>query len=172
VASIGLDISKFALRRAARANPEAVNLVWDVWRPLPIAANAVRAVVVVFAPRNAAEFSRILGPNSVLLVVTPLPGHLAEIADEAGLLGIQPDKQEALEASLAEFFTPAGGQDVEFDLLLSRDDVARAAMMGPAGHHLDPQVLRARVAFLAEQTPVAARFRISAFVPLPAAPRR
>ncbi|MCZ2404065.1 SAM-dependent methyltransferase [Paenarthrobacter sp. Z7-10] len=172
VTSIGLDISKFALRRAARANPETVNLVWDVWRPLPIAANAVRAVVVIFAPRNAAEFARVLGPNSVLLVVTPLPGHLAEIADEAGLLGVQPDKQEALESSLAEFFTPVSHQNVEYYLLLGREDVARAAMMGPAGHHLDPEVLRARVAFLPEQTTVAAKFRISAFSALPAAHRQ
>ena len=29
-AAIGLDISKFALRRAARLNPEAINIVCDV----------------------------------------------------------------------------------------------------------------------------------------------
>ncbi|MER1997423.1 MAG: putative RNA methyltransferase, partial [Arthrobacter sp.] len=36
-ASVALDISKFALRRAARALPEGYALVWDVWRPLPLA---------------------------------------------------------------------------------------------------------------------------------------
>ena len=35
VVAIGLDISKFALRRAARLNPEALNVVGDVWQPLP-----------------------------------------------------------------------------------------------------------------------------------------
>ncbi|MDZ4093004.1 MAG: methyltransferase domain-containing protein, partial [Arthrobacter sp.] len=72
-AAIGLDISKFALRRAARLNPDAVNLVSDVWQPLPVADAAVDAVTVVFAPRNAAEFARVLRPGGRLVVVTPRP---------------------------------------------------------------------------------------------------
>lgn len=32
-AAVALDISKFALRRAARTLPAAACLVWDVWRP-------------------------------------------------------------------------------------------------------------------------------------------
>ena len=37
-AAVAFDISKFALRRAARLNPDAAVFVWDVWRPLPLAA--------------------------------------------------------------------------------------------------------------------------------------
>ena len=98
--AIGLDISKFALRRAARLNPEALNVVGDVWQPLPVADNAVDVVTVVFAPRNAPEFARVLRPGGRLVVVTPRPGHLAEVAGQAGMLGIEPAKDERLAASL------------------------------------------------------------------------
>lgn len=165
LASIGLDISKFALRRAARLNPETLNLVWDVWQPLPIAAVTADVVVVVFAPRNPAEFARILTPRGVLVVATPLPGHLAEIAGVAGLLALQEDKQNVLQASVATHFAPGGFTDVEHQMSLSPADVFRIALMGPAGHHLDPAQLRDRVAALPEHTDVTARFRISTFYP-------
>ncbi len=96
VEAIGLDISKFALRRAARLNPDALNVVSDVWQPLPVADDAVDVVTVVFAPRNAAEFARVLRPGGRLVVVTPRPGHLGEVAGRAGLLGIDPAKDERL----------------------------------------------------------------------------
>lgn len=165
--SVGLDISKYALRRAARANPQTVNLVWDLWRPLPLAAKSAAAVVVVFAPRNSAEFARILRPSGVLAVVTPLPGHLAEIVDAAGLLGQQEGKQEALAESLAEYFCLSREQDVHYRLELDREDVVRVALMGPAGHHRESAEVRARVAELPEITAVTVRFRISLFEPLP-----
>jgi 23S rRNA (guanine745-N1)-methyltransferase len=169
-ASIGLDLSKFALRRAARTNPDTLNLVWDLWRPLPLAAACADVVLVVFAPRNPAEFARILRPGGTLLVVTPLPGHLAEIAAGAGLLGIQADKQELLVASLAGSFLLTQEEDVNYVMRLDRADVARLALMGPAGHHMDADGLAARVQLLPEVSEVSASFRISAFTPVPAPP--
>ncbi|MDQ0821036.1 23S rRNA (guanine745-N1)-methyltransferase [Arthrobacter sp. V4I6] len=165
VAAIGLDISKFALRRAAKLNPEAVNLVSDVWQPLPVANDAVDVVTVVFAPRNAAEFARVLRPGGRLVVVTPRPGHLAEIAGQTGMLGIEPAKDERLAASLENHFSAVSGRDLDLDLALSPADVARLAVMGPAGHHLDRGALDSLVAALPPITAVSARFRISVFEP-------
>lgn len=166
VAALGLDISKFALRRAARMNPEAFNVVADVWQPLPVGDNAVDVVTVVFAPRNAPEFARVLRPGGRLVVVTPRPGHLAEIAGQAGMLGIEPAKDERLAASLQPHFTAAGARDLDVDLSLSPRDVANLALMGPAGHHLDRAALADLEAGLPPRTPVSARFRISAFTPI------
>lgn len=165
-AAVGLDISKFALRRAARLNPEAVNLVADVWQPLPLADDAVDVVTVVFAPRNAAEFARVLRPGGRLIVVTPRPGHLAEIAGQTGMLGIEPAKDERLTASLAGHFRSCQGRELDLALDLAPADVANLALMGPAGHHLDRGALSARVAGLPPRTAVSARFRISVFEPL------
>jgi len=164
-AAIGLDISKFALRRAARMNPDAVNVVGDVWQPLPLADGAVDVVTVVFAPRNAAEFARVLRPGGRLVVVTPRPGHLAEIAGQAGMLGIEPAKDERLAASLGQHFTAAGARDLDLALSLTPRDVANLALMGPAGHHLDRAGLAALEAGLPPRTGVSARFRISVFEP-------
>ena len=165
-AAIGLDISKFALRRAARMNPEAVNVVADVWQPLPVAENAVDVVTVVFAPRNAAEFARVLRPGGRLVVVTPRPGHLKEVAGQAGMLGIEPGKDERLAASLGEDFAAVEVRDLDLALVLSPRDVANLAFMGPAGHHLDRAALAALEAGLPERTAVSARFRISVFEPI------
>jgi 23S rRNA (guanine745-N1)-methyltransferase len=167
-AAIGIDISKFALRRAARLNPEAVNLVADVWQPLPLSDDAVDVVSVVFAPRNAAEFARVLRPRGRLIVVTPRPGHLAEIAGQTGMLGIEPAKEERLAASLAGHFEAREVRELDLVLPLAPADVANLALMGPAGHHLDREALAARVAGLPARTAVAARFRISVFEPRPA----
>jgi 23S rRNA (guanine745-N1)-methyltransferase len=165
VAAIGLDISKFALRRAAKLNPEAVNLVSDVWQPLPVTDGAVDVVTVVFAPRNAAEFARVLRPGGRLVVVTPRPGHLAEVAGQTGMLAIEPAKDERLAASLAGHFSQLSGKDLNLDLALPPDDVARLALMGPAGHHLDRGALGSLAASLPLVTAVSARFRISVFEP-------
>lgn len=166
-AAVGLDISKFALRRAARRNPQALNVVWDLWRELPLGAGTADVVLVVFAPRNAAEFARILKPGGSLVIVTPLPGHLAEIAQDAGMLGIQDGKEEALATSMAGHFAAAGSTELHVPLELGAADVGNVALMGPAGHHLDELALGARLATLPATTRATAAFRISVFRPLP-----
>ncbi|WP_449372781.1 putative RNA methyltransferase [Arthrobacter psychrolactophilus] len=164
-AAVGMDISKFALRRAARRNPEAVNIVWDLWRELPLGAGLADVVLVIFAPRNASEFARILKPGGTLLIVTPLPQHLGEIAADAGMLGIQEDKEAALVQSLAADFELVDSQELLLPLELSPADVAQVAFMGPAGHHATAEELAQRLTHLPEKTQATAAFRISAFSP-------
>ncbi|POH71914.1 putative RNA methyltransferase [Arthrobacter glacialis] len=165
VDAVGLDISKFALRRAARRNPRAANIVWDLWRALPLGANTADVVLVIFAPRNASEFARILKPGGSLIVVTPLPAHLAEIAKIAGLLAIQEEKEAALVHSMASHFSLVSSHEVLCPLELSPADVGNVALMGPAGHHLDPVALGQQLAQLPELTAATAAFRISVFAP-------
>lgn len=161
-AAIGIDISKFALRRAARLNPGAINLVWDIWRPLPLADHTVDAIIVVFAPRNPPEFARVLRPGGRVIVVTPRNGHLKEIADRTGMLSIEPGKDERLAESMQEFFTPADSVELDVELTLNGRDIADVAFMGPAGHHLERSALLASTA--AESSVRAtAKFTLSVF---------
>ena len=165
VTAVGLDISKFALRRAARLNPEAVNLVWDVWQPLPLADRSVDAIMGVFAPRNAAEFARVLRPAGRLVVVTPRPGHLAGIAGVTGMLGIEEGKEHRLADAMAGHFVEEDASDVDIPLSLTRQQAADVAFMGPAGHHLSRTVITGRLAGLPEPLVTDARFRVTLFRP-------
>ncbi|NQD86849.1 methyltransferase domain-containing protein [Paenarthrobacter sp. CM16] len=158
--AIGLDISKFALRRAARLNPQAVNLVWDIWRPLPVAENSVDVVMVVFAPRNPAEFGRVLRPGGKLIVVTPRPGHLAEIADRTSMLGIEEGKEERLVDSMKGHFTLTRTYGLDVPMELTGRQMGDLAYMGPAGHHLGQQ---GEVNEPSGSVATLAKFRISVF---------
>lgn len=165
VTALGLDISKFALRRAARLNPEAVNLAWDIWQPLPVRDNSVDAVTVIFAPRNAAEFARVLRPTGLLAVVTPRPGHLASIAEMAGMLSIEEGKENRLAGAMQPHFTIESARDVDFPLALTRREAADLALMGPAGHHSDRTAIAARLEGQPEPVAAEARFRLTVFRP-------
>jgi 23S rRNA (guanine745-N1)-methyltransferase len=166
VTAVALDISKFALRRAARLNPEAVNLACDVWRPLPVADAAVDLVMVIFAPRNAPEFARVLRPEGRLVVVTPRAGHLASLAAQTGMLAIEDEKDARLAESLAGHFLPESVRDVDIRLTLTPSEMADLAFMGPAGHHLDRAAIAAKLNISEPSSAVEALFRITVFRPV------
>lgn len=161
--AVALDISKFALRRAARALPAARCLVWDVWRPLPLADASMDAVLNVFAPRNAAEFRRVLHGNGVLAVVTPQPAHLQEIRGLAGMLDIGDEKESRVTDALAEHFRPEQTLHCEYRMQLSAADIRNAALMGPSARHLDRTALEQNLASLPAAVPVTASFSLQVF---------
>lgn len=161
--AMAMDISKFALRRAAISIPDALSFAWDVWRPLPIPDGSIDVVVNVFAPRNAEEFARVLSPGGKLLVVTPLPGHLAQIRSVASLLDVPQQKAGQLNRTLGGCFTPGHHHELEIPLSLSPGAIRQAALMGPAAHHLDQAALDERLQKLPPQTAVTAAFRLSVY---------
>jgi 23S rRNA (guanine745-N1)-methyltransferase len=134
---LALDISVAACRRAAvrtAGSPVGV-LVADVWGPLPIQSGTVEAVLSVFAPRNAAEFARVLAPGGRLVVVSPLPDHLAGLRAAWGLLDVEPGKQERLASVLAEHLVPAGANQVRFAVEPAPALLADLVAMGPNAFH-------------------------------------
>ncbi|MFC4130336.1 putative RNA methyltransferase [Hamadaea flava] len=133
-AGIALDVAKPALRRAARAHPRAEAVLADVWAGLPLADGCLDVLLNVFAPRNGAEFRRVLRPDGRLVVVTPLPRHLAELRERYGLLDVDPDKAERLAATLREFDL-VGAEELEFPLRLTPDEVRALVGMGPNAFH-------------------------------------
>ncbi|MGG5172521.1 putative RNA methyltransferase [Pseudarthrobacter sp. J1738] len=165
--AVALDISKFALRRAARLNPQAANVVWDIWQPLPLEAASVDMVMVVFAPRNASEFARVLRTDGILVVVTPGPNHLREIAQAADLLGIEHDKLKRLDTTMNQAFSLQSREELCIPLELSPAQTVDLARMGPAGHHLDDSRAEELTRRLESSTTVHAEFVISTYLPLP-----
>lgn len=74
----GIDISKVAVRTAARRYRSCTFAVASSYR-LPFADGVFDAVIDVFSPRPFDELLRVLAPGGVAVVVTPGPGHLAEL---------------------------------------------------------------------------------------------
>ncbi|MBE0416798.1 MAG: methyltransferase domain-containing protein [Coriobacteriia bacterium] len=159
---IALDISKYALRRAARAHPHIGAVAGDVWRRLPVRTGSVAAVLDVFAPRNAAEFRRVLAPDGVLIVVIPDRNHLARLVETLDLLDVDVGKEARLATQLAQGFERVAVYRVEGPLELTHAEVDAAVAMGPSAHHVDPADIDVRVAALAE--PVRTRLSVTVAV--------
>ncbi|WP_236794056.1 putative RNA methyltransferase [Amycolatopsis sp. GM8] len=132
---LALDVSALALRRAARAHERLGAAVWNLWEPWPVASGSVSVLLNVFAPRNGAEFHRVLRPGGSLFVVSPRPGHLRELAAVADLLEVDERKEERLDNVLGGRFEPVSKEEYTERLTLSAMDVRRAVMMGPNAHH-------------------------------------
>lgn len=162
---LALDVSKPALRRAARAHPRASAALCDTWGRLPLADRAAALLLNVFAPRNGAEFRRVLRPDGALLVVTPAADHLAELVDRLGLLRVDPDKADRLEASLAGHFTRQAEITRRRALQLTRAEVRTLVGMGPSAWHMEPARLSERIGALPEQVVVTASVRIAVYRP-------
>lgn len=78
VRAAGIDVSKAALKLAARKLPNLTFAVANNFQ-LPIQDAQVNLALVVFAPIDPAELARVLAPEGVVLIVSPGPGHLWEL---------------------------------------------------------------------------------------------
>lgn len=132
---LALDLSKHALRRAARAHERIAAVACDAWRPLPVRDDVAALVLSVFAPRNGPEIARVLRPGGALLVVTPTGRHLAELVERLGLLTVDERKDERLAAALDAHLELERRTEHEWSLDLSPGNVANAVAMGPSARH-------------------------------------
>ncbi|MET7945628.1 putative RNA methyltransferase [Micromonospora sp. NPDC005324] len=162
---LALDVSKPALRRAARAHPRAAAALADTWQRLPLADASTAVLLNVFAPRNGPEFHRVLDPAGTLLVVTPDTDHLAELVDALDLLRVDPDKADRVAGSLGGHFTPVSSVVHRAELALTQAEVATLVGMGPSAWHTDPGALAARLAALPEPVRVTVAVRLDVLRP-------
>ncbi len=134
---LGLDTSAHALRAAAKAHERAAAATWDVFRPFPIVSEQVDVVLDVFAPRNPAEFYRVLRPGGVLVVVRPFGGHLAELRRQVTqMVTVDPDKEERLHQALDPYFETARTQRVEYTTPLTPQEAVDLVLMTPSARHV------------------------------------
>ncbi|NGO41155.1 methyltransferase domain-containing protein [Streptomyces sp. YC419] len=134
---LGLDTSVRALRSAARAHERAAAVAWDVFRPFPLADGVADVVLDVFAPRNPAEFHRVLRPTGRLIVIRPTGLHLAELRGRLpAMVTIDPAKEQRLHRTLGPFFEAAVTEQVEYPATLTRLDALDLVAMTPSAHHV------------------------------------
>ncbi len=138
---LGMDVSKEAVRMAARANPGACLFVADVNRPWLLADGSMAILLDLFAPRNPAEFARVCAPGGLLLVAIPTPEHLAEPRARFGLLDIEPDKREHLLAQLEPGFALVKERVIQYRLELDGESLTHLLSMTPSYWHLPPEII-------------------------------
>lgn len=77
---VGIDISKFALRRAAKRLPQAEFAVASVYH-LPLANNTVHFLTNIFSPLALDEFLRVILPGGYFCYAVPGANHLWEMKE-------------------------------------------------------------------------------------------
>ncbi len=157
---LAVDASRYAARRAAR-HPRVAAVVADAWSRIPVRDAAMGTVLSVFAPRVAAEVTRVLRPGGRLVAVTPAPEHLAEIRDAVGMLTVDAGKPERLTDAFAGLLRPVRRTPLRYPIVLDRAAVAAVAGMGPSAHHLSREEIDAAVGELATLTGVTVAVTIS-----------
>ncbi len=162
---LALDIAKAAVRRAARAHPRIGAAVCDIWRGLPVADGGAGLVLDVFAPRNPAEFARVLRPDGRLVVVTPEPDHLGELVEPLGLLGVHPGKQARLDRGLADLFHLEHQADHRGELRVDHAGTGRLVAMGPSAFHIAPADLADRMTRLPDPVSITVHVRLGVYRP-------
>jgi 23S rRNA (guanine745-N1)-methyltransferase len=140
---LGLDVSKPALRRAARCHPRAGAALADLWRPLPVADDSVSVLLNVFAPRNGPEFHRILRPDGMLLVVTPAQDHLEELVTTHGLIRVDPTKADRVAETLGPTFRTESATTHRHRLELTALETRTLIGMTPSARHVPLDKIKA-----------------------------
>jgi 23S rRNA (guanine745-N1)-methyltransferase len=72
-----LDISKFAVQKAAKKYPNNHFSVASTFQ-LPLVSNSQDAVLQIFAPSSEIEIHRVLKPSGIWITVNPAANHLYE----------------------------------------------------------------------------------------------
>ncbi|WP_066527658.1 methyltransferase domain-containing protein [Corynebacterium bouchesdurhonense] len=158
---VGLDISVPAAKHLAKSHPRTGAVVADVWERIPLRDASVHAITVVFAPRNPEEFRRVLVDGGEAVILTADQGHLDELREPLGILGVEEGKLERmLEQAKGHLEPVADAELIEFPMQLEREAIAAQVGMSPSARHLDPATLAERVAALPERLEVTARAQL------------
>ena len=136
----GLDVSKDAIRMAARRYKEICFVVANINERLVFTDVAMQVVLNIFAPRNPTEFARVLVPGGLLVVAIPGSEHLQELRSALHLLNIEEDKEQKVIAQFAPFFDFVASSPLSYTLQFGSREIMQAVMMTPNYWHVSPEV--------------------------------
>jgi 23S rRNA (guanine745-N1)-methyltransferase len=131
----GVDVAKTAVQLAAKRYPMTQFVVADVWHKLPFVEGSITVLLNLFAPRNPAEFARVLAPGGLLLIVIPQSHHLLQLRDRLGLLDIEAEKQQKVVAQLADNFTVQTIESITIEMDLDHTALTNLVQMTPNYWH-------------------------------------
>ena len=153
----GVDLSKAAVRRAARRCPRAEIAVASVYR-LPFGERSADVLLDCFSPLAIDEFRRVLKPGGQFLYVIPGPAHLWELKE---ILYDSP-YENAVREEEYDGFTQTDSVPLQFPLSLQSGDEIEALFRMTPYTWKTPRDGVDRLASVRELK-VTAQFRILAF---------
>jgi len=141
VIGLGLDISKHAVRYAARHWPTLAFAVADLWGEWPVHDAAADLVVSIFAPKNFPEMARVLRHGGRLALAYPGPEHMIELRDRFGLLR-QDERSAGRYADMARRLVgPTCVTRLRRRTVLDPATACALILMGPNARRFDSPVL-------------------------------
>ena len=128
----GVDVSKEAVRCAAKRYKKAKWIVANGMRTLPFADHSLDVILSVLAPRNPPEFARILKPNGAQILGVPGPNHLIELRSRlAANAGDFEEKADEAVVKCAPHFTETHRELLSYEITLSATQIADLIQMTP-----------------------------------------
>ena len=148
----GVDISKEAIRCAAKRYKDANWIVANAMRKLPFADHSMDVILSVLAPRNPEEFSRILKPDGALILGVPGPNHLIELRSQLSAnAGDFEEKADEAAAKCAPHFKETHRDVLSYQQTLNATQLADLIQMTPIFWCSSPEA-KAEVQQLSELT--------------------
>lgn len=133
--TFGLDVSKAAIRAAAKRYPQVMFCVASSHR-LPFNDSSIDALVRIYAPCKAGELARVMKKDGVVITAAPGPRHLFElkalIYDEVQL--------HADNSGEIEGFTVVAQQSLAYEMDLTGQQAVALLQMTPFAWRAKPQV--------------------------------
>jgi len=105
----GIDLSKRAIKLAARRWPEATWVLANADRALPAADQSVQRVISLFGRRPVSEIARVLVPDGICVVAVPGEDDLIELREQVQQAGHRRSRWEMI----ADEMSRAGVEVVE-----------------------------------------------------------
>lgn len=135
-----MDISKEAVRAAAKRYKPATWIVANTMRPLPFATQSIDTILSVLAPRNTNEFARILKSDGQLLIGVPGPNHLIELRSQlnVGTAGFEEKADEAAD-KCAPQFKETDRTPLTYQMQLNREQINDLIQMTPIFWNSSPE---------------------------------
>ncbi len=144
----GLDVSKVAIRYAAKRYPQAHFCVASSHR-LPFDDASMDAVVRIFAPCRAEELARVVKPGGMVITATPGPRHLMQLK---GLI-YQDVLLHSEEVESLPGFTQEQTRQIGWPMTLTGEEAVALLQMTPFAWRARPEVweaLKAETTFMCE----------------------
>ena len=136
----GIDISKEAIRRAAKRYKDATWIVANGMRELPFADHSMDCILSVLAPRNIEEFARILKPEGKLILGVPGPNHLIELRTLLNAsAGDFEEKADEAVAKCAPQFVETARKFLSYEIPLGKEQIADLIQMTPIFWNSSPE---------------------------------